>query len=938
MLKVFVASSRELGSEREELATIANSVNGWLAELGEAERVELGAGEEERVGLEKWEYLNSAMGVEPKQNEYDRKLRDCDAVVGLCWRCLGKYTVRELSLAREEIRAGHRVRRLEVWFKDVAEDDAITPELASFRNRFGREWGVQEKSFASMEELRGLFTKMVLELLQKAGIPLPNAAERKKHGLAADAKGGGFGGTCGANTHETKRGLRRTRTVKTVRVRVEAGKEKEILAARRAVDDVLMLLNHHERGVEFVGGAGGEEDWLIALYWKEFGEMGREEFNKVYEKFKREKTPVIHVFFKEPDEGIGAALKSFKKSLEEENKYFYCPFENVDAVRFQIVSQGLWLLPHERPREERGALEMKDGVVWLGNDTVARMENLPFAKLNDKRKSLVERIAAAERRVRDMEKRVAMQGNAKSREELRAASVEYNRLKEELKEHDGVLFDAAVSIAKMDAEETSERTRKAWALFWHGKVQEANRLLDLDAMTETARRIGMAFRAQRAAYEMTLQEHLAKAPIVMADDSMPIPVRVDVASRVYDAAIVMAREIHWEEGKLAATLFDYAQLLDKQKRFHPSVQRYGEALAIWRRLAATNPETYAPSVALALNNLANLHSDMRQLATAEAEYGKALKIYRRLAKANPNVYEPGVARVLNNIAILLKKKQDLAAAERRYKTALGIYRRFAAVKPEVYETDVAKTLNNLAILHKKMHRPEKAEAEFGKALEIRRRLAAGKKEADEVALSATLNSLAILHKDTHRFGEAEDEYREALEIRRRLALLNPDAYEPDMATTLNNLANLHCKMNRLTDAESEYGEALEIRRRFMAVDLIVYEGDVAMTLHNLALLHRDTRQTAKAEAEFEEAVLIWRRLVADRVMAHETDLAETLGEWAILKRAEGDGEGARKLAVESLTIFGRWEERMPGVYAGEMRWAMEIAGENNRDSPREPPR
>lgn len=172
MIKIFVASSNELKAERDELSGCIQDVNGWLYSRGEAER----------VAVEKWEYLDSSMGVDHKQEEYNRVLRTCDAAVGLCWRKFGEYTEQELIVAREEIRAGRRVRRLEVWFK-TAEEEEMSAELVSFRKRLPREWRVQEKRFSSMAELRTLFTEMVLELLEDEGIPMPDEDERQKFGL-----------------------------------------------------------------------------------------------------------------------------------------------------------------------------------------------------------------------------------------------------------------------------------------------------------------------------------------------------------------------------------------------------------------------------------------------------------------------------------------------------------------------------------------------------------------------------------------------------------------------------------------------------------------------------------------------------------------------------------------------------------------------------------
>ena len=621
------------------------------------------------------------------------------------------------------------------------------------------------------------------------------------------------------------------KAMRTVRVHVAAG--EEVAEARRAVWDVMEMLNRHfrPRGVEFAGAGEGAGDWTIAIYWKDFGEMGREEFEAVYAKFRKEKKPIIHVFFKEPDEGIGEALKAFKEAFAERERYghFYCHFETADAVKFQLAAQSLSLLPGGGGSD---LLTVDGGVVRMGAEPVAKMEDLPFARLNAKRKSLVRQIAAAEAEVLGLEADAkATPEDADLQEVLRAARERRHDLKEEMKLHDGFLFNVAVSFAKATAEETSERTRKAWALFQQGKAQEANKLLDWDVLDESAERTRRLFRAGRDAYEKNLQEYLAKAKIVMADDSMAVTERVDAASRAYGEAIAIARDIHWEDEKLAEVLFDYAYLLDRQHRFQPSIRLYIEALEIFRRLAATSPAVYEQCVANTLNNLALLHAATQRLVEAEAEYTEALEIYRRrLAATSLAVYEQGVAMTLNNLAnlhgavqhmaitvnnlaILDGATQRVAEAEAECAGALEIWRRLSAVNRELYEPYVAMTLNDLANIHDKTRRFAEAEAELKEALTMQREFVAVRSEAHEPALAMMLDSLATLHKDTQRFAEAEAEYVEALSLFRKVEATRKDSQRVEVAGTLCNLSELYEACGKTEDALKAAREALETCER-----------------------------------------------------------------------------------------------------------------------------
>ena len=62
-MKIFLASSNELNHEREYLAGVVFYLGRLLHDMGAEQRVE----------LVKWEYLDSSMGIEHKQDEYNQE-------------------------------------------------------------------------------------------------------------------------------------------------------------------------------------------------------------------------------------------------------------------------------------------------------------------------------------------------------------------------------------------------------------------------------------------------------------------------------------------------------------------------------------------------------------------------------------------------------------------------------------------------------------------------------------------------------------------------------------------------------------------------------------------------------------------------------------------------------------------------------------------------
>jgi len=312
-----------------------------------------------------------------------------------------------------------------------------------------------------------------------------------------------------------------------------------------------------------------------------------------------------------------------------------------------------------------------------------------------------------------------------------------------------------------------------------------------------------------------------------------------------------------QEDDYATTLNNLAVLHSDQNRDDEALREYEEALAIYRKLAETNPHTFLPFVAMTLNNLAVLHRAQNRHDEALSEYEEALTIRRKLAETNPNTYLPYVATTLNNLANLHSDQNRDDEALNEYEEALTIRRKLAETNPNTYLPDVAMTLNNLAILHKDQNRYDEALREYEEALAIYRKLAETNPNTFLPFVAMTLNNLANLHSAQNRDDEALHEYEEALAIRRKLAETNPHTYLSDVATTLNNLANLHQVQNRYDEALRKFEEALAIRRRLAETNPHTYLPDVAMTLINLSIYFQECVIEREKSLEFVmEAMLI----------------------------------------------------------------------------------
>jgi len=92
-INVFLASSKELYVERQELEILINRQNKKLVDEGKF------------ISLEIWEDSINAMSQTRLQDEYNKKVRESDVFISLFFTKAGKYTVEEFETAHEQFLA-----------------------------------------------------------------------------------------------------------------------------------------------------------------------------------------------------------------------------------------------------------------------------------------------------------------------------------------------------------------------------------------------------------------------------------------------------------------------------------------------------------------------------------------------------------------------------------------------------------------------------------------------------------------------------------------------------------------------------------------------------------------------------------------------------------------------------------------------------------------
>ncbi|WP_327713284.1 tetratricopeptide repeat protein (plasmid) [Streptomyces sp. NBC_00464] len=360
------------------------------------------------------------------------------------------------------------------------------------------------------------------------------------------------------------------------------------------------------------------------------------------------------------------------------------------------------------------------------------------------------------------------------------------------------------------------------------------------------------------------------------------------------------------ESDLAASLSNLGANLSEMGRRAEALTATEQAVEIRRRLAAVDPAAYESDLALSLSNLGANLSEMGRRAETLTATEQAVEIRRRLAAVDPAAYEPDLALSLSNLGANLSRVGRRAEALTATEQAVEIHRRLAAGNPDAYEPDLAASLSNLGGDLWKLGRRAEAVTAAERAVAMYRRLAAGNPDAYEPNLAISLSSLGVQLSETGRQAEALTTTEQAVAMYRRLAAGNPDAYEPNLALSLSNLGVQLSETGRQAEALTATEQAVAIRRRLAAVDPAAYEPDLALSLSNLGDDLSKLGRWAEAMTAIERAVRMYRRLAAGNPGAYEPNLAISLYVLASVRfRGEQDLSGALRATSEAVEIYRR---------------------------------
>ena len=348
-------------------------------------------------------------------------------------------------------------------------------------------------------------------------------------------------------------------------------------------------------------------------------------------------------------------------------------------------------------------------------------------------------------------------------------------------------------------------------------------------------------------------------------------------------------------------LFGYASFLQKQNQFKESLPYYEEALLIYRNLAFSDPQTYQPKLASALNNLGVLNFTNNEYKLAEENLQEASALFKTVANSSSPTYLQDVAMTLNNLGILYSQLNDFDRANVVLSESLEIRR---GEEPSGLQTkmSLAQVLINFGELYQKVNDYTQAQSSFEEAVQLCKDINEMDVQTGSPMLAMALNCCGELYCVKEEYKSAKNVLLESLEIRRHLAQINPHTYMSLVTKTLMSLGNLYTTSGELELAENAYQEALSIRNTLSVNNPQTFLPDVALTLNNLAVVYEKNKQFELAEKANRDALQIYLPLANVNPQTYSPSVAFILNNLATILSENNEFEAAESAFLEALKI------------------------------------
>jgi hypothetical protein len=298
----------------------------------------------------------------------------------------------------------------------------------------------------------------------------------------------------------------------------------------------------------------------------------------------------------------------------------------------------------------------------------------------------------------------------------------------------------------------------------------------------------------------------------------------------------LARAAMDDEVQYAKDLGDHAAVLSELGRNVDALPEMTEVIGIFRRLAAGNPETHLPSLALYLNNQSNVQRELGDRGAFET-IKEAVQIRRVLVSKNREAFLQDLAMSLTNQSSCQSTLMgDRDGALKTIKEAVQIFRGLIIKNRDAFLPNFARGLSNQSVFQGDVGDRDGALETIKEAVQICRELASKNRDAFFPDLARSLTNQSSRQSEVGDRNGAISSATESLMYCQELSARVPGAFNVEHATAAYVLSHRYLESGDPINAIKTAEEAV----RVLEPNLLKHPQAVASNMR-IYVQHYETR-------------------------------------------------------------------------------------------------
>lgn len=380
--------------------------------------------------------------------------------------------------------------------------------------------------------------------------------------------------------------------------------------------------------------------------------------------------------------------------------------------------------------------------------------------------------------------------------------------------------------------------------------------------------------------------------------------------------------------RLAELSMDLGNRLSAQGDHVEALSFTRQAVQLFRDLAAQEPEIYSADLALALHNLGEVFSELRQLQEAFEATQEAVEILRPLAARRPDLFQVDLTHSLDGLGIRLFQldlpSESLKAMQE------GIELQQTLPSAQLSDSHLASSRLNLGLVLQSMGRYQEALRWTQEAVDLYHELANDRPDAFTPQLARGLGNLGSIFAMLERGKEALSCTQQATVLFGKLATERPGSFIASYARNLSRFGLLTAEAEDVSDGLEFCEEAVRIFHELRKTQTDLFALDLARSLSNLAIARNfGDLDPCKTEQIFRRALRLLRRIGRKHPQTCHEDLTAVLHNLAVVLSRQGREETAARLAREGVALYRRLAAEDPALYspylaASLLRWCKRL--------------